>query len=275
MNDALEIINPGFPRGDFRVAIFDFDGTLSLLRRNWQGIMIPMMIEILVETGTHESREQLFAIVEEFVMRLTGKPTYHQMQALADEVTARGRRPSDPHVYLKRFQDVLKVEVEARIDAIGQRGVTPDEHMVPNSRSLLHVLHEARLALFLASGTLLSDVQREVRVLEIDEFFGPRVYGPQEPSSPFSKFEIVELAQFVSNARGDQVVGFGDGPVEIEAIKRAGGLAIGVASNEETGVGVSSAKRDLLIRAGADIIVGDFRMQNELLQRIELYVPDF
>ena len=42
----LEIVNPDHPRGPFRCVVFDFDGTLSLLRGNWQGLMIPLMVEI-------------------------------------------------------------------------------------------------------------------------------------------------------------------------------------------------------------------------------------
>ena len=80
-----------FPRGAFRAAIFDFDGTLSLLRRNWQDVMIPMMVDILRATGTSESREALTQHVEEYVMRLNGKQTIYQMIQLADEVRARRR----------------------------------------------------------------------------------------------------------------------------------------------------------------------------------------
>src|SRR5947209_15759718 len=87
---SLEIVNPDYPRGPFRCAVFDFDGTLSLLRGNWQGLMVPMMVESLAATGSGESRAELTAIVEEFVTRLTGQPTMQQMLALADEVAQRG-----------------------------------------------------------------------------------------------------------------------------------------------------------------------------------------
>jgi beta-phosphoglucomutase-like phosphatase (HAD superfamily) len=63
-------------------------------------------------------------------------------------------------------------------------------------------------------------------------------------------------------------VGFGDGFVEIEEIKRVGGTAVGVASDETTRAGVDVWKRDRLIRAGADIIIGDYRQQNELIARL-------
>ena len=62
VNDRpIEVLRPDFPRGEFRAAMFDFDGTLSLIRRNWQAVMIPMMVDVLAETGTGETREQLHA----------------------------------------------------------------------------------------------------------------------------------------------------------------------------------------------------------------------
>src|SRR5688500_11498513 len=100
MNEAkeegyLEVVNTRCPRGPFRCVVFDFDGTLSLLRGNWQGLMIPRMVEILAATGTNETHEALHALVTEFVTRLTGQPTIVQMEALCDEVARRGRpRPN-------------------------------------------------------------------------------------------------------------------------------------------------------------------------------------
>ena len=59
--------------------------------------------------------------------------------------------------------------------------------------------------------------------------------------------------------------------VEIEEVKKVGGLAIGVASNEETREGINDWKRNRLIQAGADIIVGDYRQLDQLLR---LLTPD-
>ncbi|HJW83278.1 MAG TPA: hypothetical protein VJ754_03140 [Anaerolineae bacterium] len=50
---TIEIIRPDLPRGHLRSALFDFDGTLSLIREGWQGVMIPMMVEILLRTPYH------------------------------------------------------------------------------------------------------------------------------------------------------------------------------------------------------------------------------
>jgi phosphoglycolate phosphatase len=84
--DEIEVLRPGLPRGRFRSVLFDFDGTLSLIREGWPQVMIPMMVEALRGTGTTESDEELTAAVEDFVMRLNGRQTIYQMIQLADEV---------------------------------------------------------------------------------------------------------------------------------------------------------------------------------------------
>ncbi len=55
----LEIINAGIARGQIRHALFDFDGTLSLIREGWQEVMISMMVELLMQTPQHESEVAL------------------------------------------------------------------------------------------------------------------------------------------------------------------------------------------------------------------------
>ena len=43
----VEAIHPGASAPDARIAVFDFDGTLSLIRAGWMDIMVPMMLETL------------------------------------------------------------------------------------------------------------------------------------------------------------------------------------------------------------------------------------
>lgn len=69
---------------------------------------------------------------------------------------------------------------------------------------------------------------------------------------------------------GQRLLSFGDGPVEIEATKAAGGLAVGVASDEQqNGPGKEDPhKRKLLLGAGADMLIPDYRELAALLERI-------
>ena len=59
---------------------------------------------------------------------------------------------------------------------------------------------------------------------------------------------------------GASLLGFGDGYVEIQNIKAAGGTAVAVASDEAGRSGRPDPwKRDRLIGAGADIVIPDYR----------------
>ena len=99
----IEILRSDFPRGRFRFVVFDFDGTLSLIREGWPQVMIPMMVEVLRQTGTSETDEQLTEVVEDFVMRLNGRQTIYQMIHLTEEVRHRGGQALEPLVYKHRY----------------------------------------------------------------------------------------------------------------------------------------------------------------------------
>src|SRR5437764_14696360 len=92
----IEHLRPGASAANARVALVDFDGTISVIRSGWMEIMIPMMVEILLDLKTGEREEDLRGIVEEFVGRLTGKQTMYHMSALGEEIEKRGAKPLDP-----------------------------------------------------------------------------------------------------------------------------------------------------------------------------------
>src|SRR5215218_6451397 len=104
----LEVVNGGGPRGPITHAVFDFDGTLSLIREGWQQVMEPMFVEELVALETGEDVDSLRALVAEFVARLTGKQTIYQMFELVEQIRRRGGTPREPleykHEYLRRLE---------------------------------------------------------------------------------------------------------------------------------------------------------------------------
>src|SRR5205085_9652236 len=125
------------PRGRFRSALFDFDGTLSLIREGWPQVMIPMMVEVLRQTGTREDDAQLHAAVEDFVMRLNGRQTIYQMIQLADEVRRRGGTPLEPLAYKHRYHDLLMERIHARLAALSTGQASAADWTVPGSHALL------------------------------------------------------------------------------------------------------------------------------------------
>src|ERR1700681_1706306 len=109
---------PDLPRGRFRFVLFDFDGTLSLIREGWPQVMIPMMVDVLRQAGAHETDAVLAGQVEEFVMRLNGRQTIYQMIQLADEVRQRGGTPLEPLQYKNRYHDLLMARIQGRLSAL-------------------------------------------------------------------------------------------------------------------------------------------------------------
>ena len=63
----FELANLHVRRGNFQTVLFDFDGTISLIRQGWREIMIPMMVEIIADIGTDESTDELSEKVADFV----------------------------------------------------------------------------------------------------------------------------------------------------------------------------------------------------------------
>jgi phosphoglycolate phosphatase-like HAD superfamily hydrolase len=267
---VLEVINPQHPSGPFRCVVFDFDGTLSLLRGDWQGLMVPMMVETLLATGTGESAESLAALVEEFVTRLTGQPTMQQVEALRTEVVRRGKTPPDAQAYLDRYLDTLLSRTAARIDEIQSGRKAPDDFRVRGSRALLEYLQRRGLIMAIASGTELHHVVREAAILQIGCYVDS-IFGPVENDPSFSKETVLRHLIAEHKLRGDEIAVIGDGPAEILAAKAVGALAIGVASDEVHQDGrINPLKREHLLRAGADLIISDYTEAESLLRAMSL-----
>jgi phosphoglycolate phosphatase-like HAD superfamily hydrolase len=266
----IEVLRPDLPRGGFRAVLFDFDGTLSLIRRNWPAVMIPMMVDVLAETGTGESREDLAVHVEDFVMRLNGRQTIYQMIQLAEEVEHRGGQPRDPLDYKRQYHELLSAQIEGRIAGLRTGSMTQEELTVPGSHALLARLRQAGLALYLASGTDVGYVREEAAALGVAEYFGRHIYGALDNYQDFSKQKIIQQILADERIGGAELLGFGDGFVEIQEIRRAGGVAVGVASEEERREGVNQWKRNRLVTAGAEVIVGDYRCREELFRILDL-----
>jgi phosphoglycolate phosphatase-like HAD superfamily hydrolase len=266
LDDEIEVLHPDVPRGRFRSVLFDFDGTLSLIREGWPQVMIPMMVEVLRQTGTAESDNALSAAVEEFVMRLNGRQTIYQMIQLAEEVRRRGAEPLDPLVYKHRYHDLLMDRIKGRIEALASGAACAEEWTVPGSHALLTELRRRGLTLYLASGTDLKYVRHEAELLGLTGFFGEHIYGALDQYQNISKKLIIEKILNDHGLKGAELLAFGDGFVEIEEVKHVGGVAVAVASDEVKRSGVNVWKRDRLVRAGAELVIPEYRRWEVLLQ---------
>src|SRR3974390_108762 len=90
------ILRPAFaPRPGISHVLFDFDGTLSLIRQGWPEVMVPMFTEVLPRLPG-ESDADLRRLAYDDIMRLNGKQTIYQMMQLADRIRERGGVPREP-----------------------------------------------------------------------------------------------------------------------------------------------------------------------------------
>ena len=257
----IEVINPNYDRGQFRYALCDFDGTLSLIREGWQKIMKGYFLEELEKAP--DARQQgdaaLCACIDELVDGLTGKQTIYQCIALAEEIARRGGTPEDPQVYKDEYSRRLMEEISGRIRGLEDGAIDPLSLTVPGGDRILPALREHDVNIFIASGTDEIYAAHEAELLGATKYLAAQVYGAQRDYKSFSKKMIVERIIRENGLTGAELVGFGDGFVEIENVKEAGGFAVGVATDEKNHDGrVDQWKRDRLIRAGADIIIPDF-----------------
>lgn len=252
--------------GRFRYAVLDFDGTLSLIREGWQQIMVPYFADELEKTpqGRTMPRQALELRAREFITLLTGKQTIYQCIRLAEEITQLGGTPLDPQAYKDEYHRRLLERIDGRLRGLADGSIDPETLTVPGTYALLEMLVRHGVTPYLASGTDEVYVLEEAKLLGVDRFFGPHIYGAQREYKTFSKKMVIERIIRENHLSGEELLGFGDGYVEIENIREAGGYAVGVASNEAQRCGIDEWKRERLIRAGANVIIPDYRDIQEL-----------
>ena len=257
------------PRPEISQVIFDFDGTLSLIREGWPQVMVPMFVEMLpvLPGESDEARQQLLL---DDIMRLNGKQTIYQMMQLADRIRERGGRPEEPLWYKKEYLRRLDERIRVRLDGIRDGALRRDDFLVHGARSLLDALQQRNVSLYLASGTDEVFVKQEAALLDVSRYFGEHIYGAQDDYKSFSKKMVIDRILRENRISGTQLLAFGDGYVEIQNTKEAGGLAVAVASDEaHNGSGqMDEWKRQRLLGVGADIVIADYRDTGVLLRTI-------
>ena len=257
------------PRPEISHVLFDFDGTLSLIRQGWPEVMVPMFVEML-PPQPGESEPDRARLAWDDIMRLNGKQTIYQMIQLAERIRQRGGEPREPLWYKHEYLRRLDVLIRDRVEGLRTGRLRPDDLLVHGARPLLERLSAMGLTLYLASGTDEPFVKQEAELLDVARYFAGRIYGALDDYQNFSKKIVIDRILRENAIPGGQLLAFGDGYVEIENTKSAGGLAVAVASDEaHNGSGrMDPWKRQRLLGVGADIVIPDFRDAAPLLDRI-------
>lgn len=264
-NTKIELIRPK-SKGKFTHALFDFDGTFSLIREGWQSIMSALMFEVLNATPNHEDDETLKKFIDKLILETTGKQTIYQMIDLANEVEKRGGKALEPLEYKKEYSDRLMVKINDRREGLRTGKIKPVELMVPGSGEFLKAMKEKGVTMYCASGTDDHFCKEEAHLLGVDKYFGENIYGALDDYKKSSKALVIKNILEENNLSGESLLGFGDGFVEIEAVKSVGGFAIGIAIDEKNlNRQIDPLKKQKLLGVGADIIVPDFLDHKELI----------
>jgi len=266
--DWLEVVNPDVSLGHIHHVLFDFDGTLSVIREGWEKIMRPLMVEMICN-GANPSPEERTAIeaeVWEYVDRSTGILTIRQMEWLANAARRHGlaREPKDARTYKQIYNERLLRPVRERLGRLTRGEVTQDDLMIRGARAFLKQLHARGVTMYLCSGTDHAYVLEEAGALGIVELFTGGVYGALDDTEANDKARIIERILDGHKLRGVELLVVGDGPVEIRHAKARNAVALGIASDEVRRSGLNRRKRERLLAAGADLIVADFAHAREL-----------
>lgn len=264
---SAEIIRP-YSGAGIRCALFDFDGTISLIREGWQQIMTPYFCEVIQALETDESPAAIEAEVREFIDRLTGKQTIFQCMALDDAVVRRGGPRREPLVYKTEYLRRLAIHIADRKQGLSDGTVKKEALTVKGARELLALLRQRGVKCYLASGTDEQDVKAEAALLGVDGFFDGGIYGARDGLTDCSKEAVIQNLLETGGILPQQLVTFGDGCVEIELTAAIGGYAVAVATNEKTGEGVDAWKRQRLLAAGADMVIPHFEEPRAVLNAL-------
>lgn len=249
--------------------LFDFDGTLSLIREGWPVVMLGMFEEMLPGRAGDTSdsvRQMLF----DDMMKLNGKQTIYQMIQFAERVKERGGAPQEPLWYKHEYLRRLNQKIEDRLTGLRNRSISAEKYLLFGSIALLENLKQRGMKLYLASGTDEQFVKAEAELLGLTPYFGEHIYGAKDDYKAFSKKMVIERLLKENGIDGRKLLAFGDGYVEIQNTKEVGGFAVAVASDEaRNGSGtIDEWKRNRLVGVGADAVIPDYRDAGPLLRKI-------
>ncbi|HDL18580.1 MAG TPA: HAD family hydrolase [Bacteroidetes bacterium] len=264
----IKILHNSIELGKIKHAIFDFDGTISILREGWEKVMEPVMIKSIC--GATEPGREIIEEVRKFIDDTTGIQTILQMEGLVEMVRKHGLVPEkkilDAWGYKRIYNKKLMVSVKQRIALLDSGEKTPADFTVAGAVNFCKKMDDRGVMMYLASGTDREDVRNEAQKVAAAQYFKGGIYGAIGTIGEYSKDKVIKEILHTHDLHGSELAVFGDGPVEIRNAKENGAIAVGVASDEVTGSGWKEKKIKRLTRAGCDILIPDFSHGEELLQ---------
>lgn len=251
-------------------AVFDHDGTISVLREGWEEIMEECMMQAVTggRSVSPELSDKIRKTNRDFIVRSTGIQTINQMVMLVDIVRKWGL-VSEPEIltpqqYKDIYNKALLEFIAKRIENVKQGLLTPSDVTVAGSIAFLETLAANGVKIYLASGTDQDDVRHEAELLGYAEYFTGGIYGSVGDMNNDPKRQVLNNILAAEGVDTRRLAIFGDGPVEMRVAHANGALAVGIQSNEVRRYGWNESKHRRLLYAGADILIPDLMEYKKL-----------
>lgn len=251
-------------------AVFDHDGTISVLREGWEAVMEACMIDAVTGGRDCGDIDRIRNRCREFITKSTGIQTIQQMAMLVDIVRREGLVPEEeiltPQQYKAIYNKALMQHIEQRLRDVAEGRTPVEDATIAGSVNLLRTLAGAGVKIWLASGTDIDDVKHEATLLGYAGCFTGGIFGSVGDMKNDPKRQVLRKILASEGVDMRKTVIFGDGPVEMREARENGALAFGVLSDEKRRSGWNEAKRQRLIGAGAEILIPDFSQHAQIAQ---------
>jgi len=184
---------------------------------------------------------------------------------MAEQIQQRGGEAGADEL-LEAFLKPLNANARARYAQLQNGTATANDFIVHGGVALLELLTARGLNIIILSGNPHDQITAEAKMLNLTKFCNGHVYGHTD-ANDFSKQAVLEKLMLEESFSSDEFLMFGDGAAEIEATCNLGGLPIAVCSDEhQNGSGrIDENKRAVLLEAGANVVIADYREPNTLL----------
>jgi len=254
-----------------KYAMFDHDGTISVLRQGWEAIMQPLMLRSIAGgefTKLSSSQKDTIADkITQLIGQTTGAPTIVQMEGLVELIQREGYVSASsiqsPEYYKQEFLQLLNNLVDNRTDRFQQGELGIEDFTMKGVIPFLQKLQDTSVELYLASGTDEDNVIHEANTLGYGSWFTGGIYGAR-PDGISAKRKVLQQLLQEKQTKPSEILVIGDGPSEIREGRKVGAVCVGIASDEVRRFGINYDKRQRLIRAGAHYIIHDFSQQEAL-----------
>ena len=188
------------------------------------------MMKAVLGTRYGTADETLFHRVKnrvgEFIERTTGIQTIAQMHGLVDLVREFGLVPEDkilsPAEYKAIYNEELKILVNLRLAKLDRGELAISDFTLKGAVPFLRALQKAGVRLYLASGTDEEDVKQEAERLGYADVFDGGIYGSIGEVTKDAKRIVIERIMNDVGGAYEQLIAFGDGPVEMRETMRRG-----------------------------------------------------